>query len=235
VDPIAWLGLTLALSAAFVAQDWGQALLGALLGRRGQALSHWMAPQGWFLGGLSLGGALIVLQQVPAADRSVWLTCLALLALAGAGALIARVLQAARGRQSLAVSALLLASPALPLGLLAFGPDARALSFWAWPLALYPAATLAAQSYIRGFPQRARWAGPALAAALGLAALSLGAWAPGLLLLVQAWRLQRAITRRWSAQPQGLPAGGAIRAFGREQAAFGVALTLLWALAYSRL
>lgn len=232
VDPVALGGLGLALLAGFVAQDWVQALLGALLRRRGQALSHWMAPQGWFLGGLSLGGALIVLQRVPGDQRWDWALCLGGLGLAGAGVLALRVLQPARGRQSLAAAALLLAAPALPLGLLAFGPGLQALGFWAWPLAYYPAATLAAQSYIRGFPPSARWSGPALAGALGLAALALGASLAGALLLLQAGLLGRAIGRRWRQYPQGLPPGGAIRIFGRQQASFGVALTLLWAWAY---
>lgn len=232
VDPVAVGGLGLALLAGFVAQDWAQAVLGALLRRRGQALSHWMAPQGWFLGGLSLGGALILVQRAPGDRRWGWVLCLAGLGLAGAAVLVARVLQPARGRQSLAAAAVLLAAPALPLGLLAFGPGRQALGFWAWPLAYYPAATLAAQGYIRGVPRHARWTGPALAAALGLAALALGADLAGLLLLVQAGLLGRAIVRRWRRHPQGLPPGGAIRAFGRQQAFFGVILTLLWAWAY---
>jgi hypothetical protein len=91
---------------------------------------------------------------------------------------------------------------------------------------------LAAQSFIRGFPERARWAGPALAAALGLAALVAGAWLAAALLSLQGALLQRSIARRWRLQPQGLPGGDAIRAFGRVQAAFGVALTLLWAWSF---
>lgn len=231
-DPVALAGLGLALLAGFVAQDWAQALLGALLRRRGQALSHWLAPQGWFLAGLSLGGALVLLQRASGEQRGAWILCLGGLGLAGAGVLVGRVLLPARGRRSLAAAALLLAAPALPLGFLAFGPGRLAVGFWAWPLAYYPAATLAAQSYIRGFPQRARYGGPALAAALGVAALALGAWPAGLLLLLQAGLLGRAIAERWRRHPQGLPPGGAIRAFGRRQAYFGVALTLLWAWAY---
>jgi len=155
--------------------------------------------------------------------------------LAAAWVLTWRVLQPARGRQSLAAAALLLAAPALPLGLLAFGPGSLALAFWAWPLAYYPASTLAAQSFIRGYPARARWAGPSLAACLGVAALAWGAWAPGLLLLLQAMTVQRSIRVRWQRHPQGLPPGGAIRAFGRRQAFFGVTLTLLWAWAFCAL
>jgi hypothetical protein len=234
-DRVALAGLTLALLTAFLAQDWAQSLLGALLGRRGQALSHWMAPQGWFLAGLSLGGALVLLQREAPAQRLGWALVLGALVLGGLVVLLGRVLQAARGRQSLAASALLLASPALALGWLAFGPGRLALAFWAWPLAYYPAATLAAQSFIRGFPRRARWAGPALAAGLGLAACLAGAWAPGSLLLAQAALLQFSIVRRWRRRPQGLPQGGEIRAFGRLQALFGVTLTLLWAWAFATL
>jgi hypothetical protein len=135
----------------------------------------------------------------------------------------------------LAATALLLASPALPLGVLAFGWDRHALSFWAWPLAYYPAATLSAQSYIRGFPQRARWAGPGLAAALAGVAAGAEAWFGAGLLLVQAMRLNRAIRQRWIEQPEGLPAGNAIRAFGMEQAVFGVLLTLIWAVVFARM
>ena len=147
---MALAGLTLALLTAFLAQDWAQAALGALLRRRSQALSHWMAPQGWFLAGLSLGGVLVLLQEVAPPRRLGLALVLGALGLAGVLALLARVLQPARGRRSLAVAALLLAAPALALGCLAFGPSRLALVFWAWPLAYYPAATLSAQSFIRG-------------------------------------------------------------------------------------
>ena len=234
-DPWACGGLSVSLASGFVAQDWGQALIGRLLGRRSQALSQWQAPQGWALGILSMAGALLLIGRLDAQQRLGWLLLLGLLGAASAAGLAGRVLQSGRGRKSLAATALLLAGPALPFGALAYGLAPRAFLFWAWPLAFYPAATLAAQSFIRGFPERARWAGPLLAALLAALALGLGAWAPGLVLAVQAARLHYAIRQRWRLHPQGLPPGNAIRAFGREQAFFGVTLTLLWALAFARL
>ena len=269
-DAWACLGLGVSLAAGFVAQDWGQALIAWLIGRRSQALSQWQAPQGWALAGLALGGAALLIGREGAGQRLQWLLLLGVLGLAAAAGLTGRILQSGRGRKSLAATALLLAAPALPFGVLAFGFVPRAFAFWAWPLAFYPAATLAAQSYIRGFPERARWAGPALAAWLGALALVLGAWVPGLstpglslggwslglggmvtdldgpalgwkaglpglLLLAQAARLHLAICTRWRQHPQGLPPGTAIRSFGREQAFFGVTLTLLWAWAFAHL
>jgi hypothetical protein len=210
-------------------------LIAAVLRRPSQAISSWQAWQGWTLGSLSFLGASVLLARVAPSGRGLWLLLLGALGAGAAFGLLSRILQAGRGRKSLAATALLLASPALPFGVLAFGAGSRALFFWAWPLAYYPAATLAAQSFVRGFPERARWAGPALAAALGAAVLGSGAWAGGILLMVQAARLQFSIQRRWKLQPQGLPEGRAIRRFGKEQAFFGVTLTLLWALAFSRL
>jgi hypothetical protein len=234
-DAWACAGLLFSLSAGFVAQDWGQALLAALLRRRSQALSQWRAWQGWALALASAAGAALLLWRQPAALRPGWAALLAALGLAATLGLLLRIVQSGRGRRSLAAAALLLASPALPFGFLAFDGAGAALLFWAWPLAYYPAATLAAQSFIRGFPERARWAGPALAAALAGLAAGAAAWAGAGLLLLQALRLQGAIRARWQAQPEGLPPGGAIRAFGKEQAFLGVSLTLLWALAFSRL
>lgn len=242
-DGWACLGLGMALLCGFMDQDWTQALLGGLLRRRSQALSSWNAWQGWALAALGLSGLALLVSRLAADLRRPWLALLGGLSLAALLALALRVLQAGRGRKSLAVSALLLAAPALAFGALAFGLNRLALGFWAWPLCYYPAATLAAQSYIRGFPQSARWAGPALAGILGLAALAAALAAGGLrtgaaaslagaLLLAQAWRLHSAIARRWREQPQGLPTGDAIRRFGREQAVFGVALSLLWVWAF---
>jgi hypothetical protein len=227
----AW-ALGLSLAAGFVAQDWGQALLAALLRRRSQALSQWQAWQGWALGAGAASAALLLLLLRPLPERAAWALLLGLLALGAGLGLLARILQSGRGRKSLAATALLLSLPALPFGVLCFGFTPKALLFWAWPLLYYPAATLAAQSFIRGFPERARWAGPGLAAALGLAALVAGAWLAAALLLLQGALLQRSIARRWRLQPQGLPGGDAIRAFGRVQAGFGVALTILWAFAF---
>lgn len=234
-DPLASVALVTSFAAGFVAQDWGQALLAALVGRRSQALSQWQAWQGWSLGSLSVGMIVVALQRVEATQRSAWALLLGAFGLAAALGLLGRILQGGRGRKSLAATALLLASPALPLGVLAFGWHWRALSFWAWPLLYYPAATLAAQSFIRGFPQKARWAGPALAAALAGLAAGAEAWLGAGLLLVQAMRLNRAIRLRWIEQPEGLPAGNAIRAFGKEQAAFGVLLTVIWAFVFARM
>jgi hypothetical protein len=226
------LALGLSLGAGFVAQDWLQALLAALVGRRSQAVSHWAAWQGWALGALALGAGVVFFAGRPVGDRALWAALLAAVLAGACVGLLARILQAGRGRKSLAAAALLLSLPALPFGALCFGFTPKALAFWVWPLAYYPAATLAAQSYIRGFPDRARWAGPFLAAALAGAAFLFGAWLPGLLLTAQAWRLNRSIAERWRLQPAGLPAGGAIRAFGREQATFGVGLTVLWVWAF---
>jgi hypothetical protein len=231
-QPLAVLGLSLALAAAFVAQDWAQALLAALLGRRSQALSQWQAGAGWALAGLASAGIGLLLYSQPSDAMAAWGLLLAALGLATVLGLASRILQSGRGRKSLAATALLLASPALPFGALLFGFTPKAAAFWAWPLAFYPAATLAAQSYIRGFPEAARWAGPALAGCLGALALALGAWLPGAILLGQAGRLQAVIARRWREQPGGLPQGAAIRRFGQEQAAFGVILTLLWAWSF---
>jgi hypothetical protein len=164
-----------------------------------------------------------------------WAALLGLLGLAAGIGLAVRVLQTGRGRKSLAATALLLSAPALPFGVLAFGFEGRALNFLAWPLAFYPAATLSAQSFIRGFPEGARWLGPLMAALLAAGALSLGAWAPGALLALQAGRLHFTIRRRWQQHPQGLPPGDMIRRFGQEQAFFGVTLTLLWAWAFAQL
>jgi hypothetical protein len=233
VDAWAALALFLSLAAGFVAQDWGQALLAALLRRPSQALSPWQAWQGWALGSLSVLGAWALLARLQAAQRGPWLLLLGALGAAAVLGLISRIAQSGRGRKSLAATALLLASPALPFGVLAFGAGSRALFFWAWPLAYYPAATLAAQSFVRGFPERARWAGPALAGALACVLAGAGAWIPAALLLAQALRLQSSIRRRWRLQPAGLPEGRAIRRFGREQAFFGVTLTLLWALSFA--
>ena len=233
-DSWACLGTGVALAAGFVLQDWAQALIGAVLRRRSQALSQWRAPQGWALAALALAGLGLQLARVAPAERGAWLCLWLGLALAAGLGLLGRVLQSGRGRRSLAFTALLLAAPALPLGILGLGFGARAWEFWAWPLAYYPAATLAAQSYIRGFPERARWAGPAMAAALAVAALVVGAWMAAVLLALNAALLWRSIQRRWTLQPQGLPAGGAIRAFGRTQAAFGVGMTLVWVGAFAR-
>jgi hypothetical protein len=231
-DPASALALGFSLAAAFVAQDWAQALLAALLHRRAQALSQWQAPQGWALGLASLAGAGIVLLRQAPAQRPAWFVLFAVMGLATALGLGVRVFQSGRGRKSLAMTALLLASPALALGALSFGFGAKALVFWAWPLAFYPAATLAAQSFIRGFPEKARWAGPAGLVALGGLAAATEHWLAGGLLLLQGLRLQRAIQLRWIEQPQGLPSGLAIRSFGKEQAYFGVTLTLLWAWSF---
>lgn len=229
----AWtvLALALGLGLGFVAQDWGQALLAALIGRRSQALSQWQAWQGWALAALS-GGSFAFVVWSQRQDAAAWGLLLGGMLLAAVLGLYARILQSGRGRKSLAATALLLASPALPMGVLCFGFTRHAVAFWAWPLAFYPAATLAAQSYIRGFPEGARWAGPALAGVLAGLSLGLGAFLPGLVLAAQALRLQAAITRRWREQPEGLPPGNAIRRFGQEQAAFGVTLTILWAWSF---
>lgn len=231
-DGAACLVAALALSAGFLAQDWAQSLLGALLRRPSQAVSQWQAWQGWVLALAASACAAAQLGLVPRDRWLPWSALLGLLALASGLGLAARVLSKGRGRQSLAATALLLASPALWLGVLAFHFSPKALALWAWPLAFYPVATLSAQSFIRGFPQRARWLGPALALLLGALALGLGAWPAGAVLMLQAWRLHGAIKRRWRETPAGLPPGGAIRAFGREQAFFGVTLTILWVLAF---
>lgn len=227
-DRAAGLALAASLAAFFVAQDWAQAALGALLGRRSQALSPWQAWQGWGLAALALVSAGAVLALRPEQERRAWVLLLGALGAAAALGLLARVLQSGRGRKSLALTALLLAAPALPFGALSFGFTPKALAFCAWPLAYYPAATLAAQSYVRGFPEGARWAGPALVAGLGILAMTLGAWAAGGLLLAQGARLACSVRRRWRDRSVGLPEGRAIRRFGQEQAAFGVTLTLLW-------
>lgn len=228
---LAVLALSLGLGLGFVAQDWAQAVLAALIGRRSQALSQWQAWQGWALGALS-GASLTAFIASRQHDAVLWAFLLGAMMLAAVLGIGTRILQSGRGRKSLAATALLLASPALPFGILCFGFSAKALAFWAWPLAFYPAATLAAQSYIRGFPEGARWAGPALAGVLAGLSLGLGAIIPGAVLAAQALRLQGAITRRWREQPEGLPPGNAIRRFGQEQAAFGVTLTLLWAWSF---
>lgn len=234
-DPWACVGALVALSAGFVLQDWAQALLAALFHRRAQALSQWQAPQGWALAVLALGGwALQMLRAAPQA-RPAWLLLWAASAMGMGLGLWGRIVQIGRGRRSLALTALLLAIPALPLGALAFGFSPRVAAFMLWPLLYYPAVTLAAQSFIRGFPEGAQWLGPALAAALGLLAVDLKAWLPGFLLLVNATLLQRSIRQRWRAQPEGLPSGGAIRAFGRIQAGFGVSLTVAWVWAFATL
>jgi hypothetical protein len=231
-DPFACVALAACLTAGFVAQDWAQAGFAAILGRPSQAVSQWRAWQGWALAAASVASAGLVLWRAEESSRWAWILLLAALGLAVKLALFSRVLQPARGRRSLAVTALLLATPALPLGVLAFGWERQALFLWIWPLLYYPAATLSAQSFIRGFPARARWLGPALAAALAGLAAGGGAWIAAGLLLLQALNLHGAIQRRWILQPEGLPSGPAIRAFGKEQAFFGVALTLLWALAF---
>lgn len=234
-DPLACLALGVSFAAGFVAQDWAQAVLAAALGRRSQALSQWQAWQGWALGVLLLGAQVGLLSRLEPGQRVAWGLLMGALAAAAALGLLGRILQGARGRRSLALTALLLASPALPFGLLAFGWSTSALLLWAWPLAYYPAATLSAQSFIRGFPQRARWIGPALAALLGALAAHAQAWPGAGLLLAQGLRLDASIRLRWSGQPEGPPAGRAIRAFGREQAAFGVLLTVIWAFAFARM
>ena len=234
-DSIACLSLFVSLGAGFVAQDWGQAILAKLLGRRSQALSQWQAWQGWTLAAVSLAGAGLVVARLDTDQRMAWVALLGILGLGASLGLGVRIFQMGRGRKSLALTALLLASPALPFGVLAFGLKPLAFIFWVWPLCYYPAATLAAQSFIRGFPLRARWAGPGMAAALAGAAAGAEAWLAAGLLLIQAMRLNRAIQQRWQQQPEGMPPGGAIRAFGKEQATFGVGLTILWAIAFARL
>jgi len=168
-------------------------------------------------------------------ERLAWLGLWALLSLALGLGLLVRVLQSGRGRQSLAGTALLLAVPALPLGVLAFGFVWKVLALLFWPLFYYPAATLAAQSYIRGFPEKARWAGPALAAGLGALALFFGAWPAGLILALNAGCWWIGIGKRWKIQPKGMPPISAIRSFGRTQAAFGVILIVVWVWVFVRL
>ena len=234
IDPWSVFCAALALAAGFVLQDWAQALIGAILGRRSQALSRWQAPQGWLLAGVATSSVILQTYLAARSERLEWAVLWAVMVLVATLGLAARVLQSGRGRRSLAFSALLLAAPAWPLGVLAFGFHTTALAFGVWPLLYYPAATLAAQSYIRGFPARARWLGSALAGCLGLAAFSQRAWLAGTLLLVNGLLLLYHITRRWRIQPQGMPPGGAIRAFGRTQAGFGVALTLAWIWFFAR-
>lgn len=231
-DAAACVGVVLSLGAGFVLQDWAQALLAALLGRRSQALSQWRSPWGWGLAALASAGLALQLWRTGADGRVAWAWLWALAATGMAAGLLSRILQSGRGRQSLAFTALLLSAPALPLGALAFGFTGRLAVFAAWPLLYYPSITLAAQSYIRGFPERARATGPAMVAALGLAAAVAGAWLPAGLLLGNGTHLWRSIRARWRAYPAGLPPGGAIRAFGKAQAALGIALTLVWAWSF---
>lgn len=232
-DPWACVGALVALSAGFVLQDWAQALLAAIFRRRAQALSQWQAPQGWALATLAVAGWALQMLRAAPESRAAWLLLWAISAMGMGVGLWGRIVQSGRGRRSLAMTALLLAIPALPLGVLAFGFSPRVAAFMLWPLLYYPAATLAAQSFIRGFPEGARWLGPAMAAVLGVAALGLQAWLPGALLLANAFLLQRGIRERWRLQPEGLPSGGAIRGFGRIQAGFGVSLTLVWVWAFA--
>jgi hypothetical protein len=234
-DFMACLCAALALAIGFVVQDWAQALVGVLLGRRSQARSRWQAPQGWFLSSLALAALGVQVFRCLPSERWAWLGLWMFLSLAMGLGLLVRVLQSGRGRQSLAGTALLLAVPALPLGVLAFGFGWKVLALFFWPLVYYPAATLAAQSYIRGFPEKARWAGPALAAGMGFLALFFGAWLAGLLLALNAGRWGLGIRWRWRTQPQGMPPIAAIRSFGRIQAAFGVILTLVWVWVFARL
>lgn len=234
-DPWACAGAALALAVGFVLQDWIQALIGAALKRKSQSLSRWQAPQGWVLMVLACSGLGLQWIRSVSADRMAWLCLWGGLGLALGLGLTMRVLQSGRGRQSLAFTALLLAGPALPLGVLAFGFNLKVSALLLWPLLYYPAATLATQSFIRGFPERAPWAGPALGAFLGVLALFWKAWLPGGLLLLNAYRWWAVIRTRWKERPHGMPEGGAIRAFGRVQASFGVALTLVWAWIFAGL
>jgi hypothetical protein len=227
-DPAACGGVVLALGAGFMLQDWAQALLAALLRRRSQALSQWGSPWGWGLAALALGGVVLQLWRVEPAERAAWIGLWALAAVGMAAGLLSRILQSGRGRQSLAFTALLLSAPALPLGALAFGFTGRLAAFTVWPLLYYPAVTLAAQSYIRGFPEGARASGPAMAAVLGFAAAAAGAWLPTALMLGNGMHLWGSIRTRWRDHPAGLPPGAAIRDFGKTQAALGITLTLLW-------
>lgn len=232
VPPLTAVALSLALFLGFLSQDWAQALLAKLMDRRSQALSSWDAWQGWALAFLAAAAATVVLFGTQATQRWAWALGFGVAALLMSLVLLSRLTQSGRGRRTLALSSLLLALPALPLGILAFGPSAKALSFWIWPTLYYPAVTLTAQAYIRGSSPRARYLGPSLGVLLALAALSAGGnWVGGLWLLAsvrQTWVLRQ----RWRLQPVGMPAGGAIRAFGKEQAAWGVTLTLIWIAYY---
>lgn len=232
-DAVACAGIVLALGAGFVLQDWAQALLAALLRRRSQALSQWHSPWGWALAGLAAFGVALQWGRSPAAERTAWAGLWVLAAAGMLVGLLSRIVQAGRGRQSLAFTALLLSAPALPLGALAFGFTERLAAFVFWPLLYYPAVTLSAQGYIRGFPQSARWVGPALVVTLGLLAASTRAWLAALGLLGNGVYLWRAIQTRWREHPNGLPPGGSIRAFGKIQAALGVALTLVWVWSFA--
>ncbi len=223
---MAVLFLGLGLSGGFLAQDWAQALVGALLQQRSQAVSQWQAWQGWAL----LGGSLICLavalkKTLPLAP---WMLFLALLTLAYVFAIEKRVTQGGRGRSALPFAAMLLAVPALAMAALAHGFDRQAFEFFFWPAVYYPAVTLTAQSYIRGLPQGWRYSGPFLLGALGLTALYVHAWVAAAAIFCLAGLVARELQGRWKALPSGLPPGQLIRSFGKKQAFWGVGLTILW-------
>lgn len=227
-DPVACAGVFTGLAAAFVAQDWAQALVGHVVGHRSQARSHWEALPGWALGALGCAGVALQWTRSRADTRLAWATLWGLLGLATAAVLVARVTREGRASKSLALSAPLLAAPALPFGALAFGFDGRSAALALWPLLYFPAATLSAQAYIRGYPQRARRLGPALIAALGMAAWGLHAPVAGALLCANAFLLDFLIRRRWRLQGAGLPPLRAIRTLGRTQVAWSVVLIACW-------
>ena len=228
----AGLLLAASLSAGFVAQDWGQALVAAILRRPSRAKSQWQAWQGWALILFAMACTAGLLWQLPVDQWPLWCLVLGSLGLAAALALALRVRQQHRGREALGLMALLLGTPAIPYGLLIFGLSNTALAFAAWPLVFYPAATLAAQSFVMGLPLSRRWLGVGLEIILGAVAAALGAWVAAAVLLLQALRLVARIRWRVREISQGLPPMPVIRRFGMEQAAFGVSLSILWVLAF---
>ncbi len=227
-DRGACLGAAAALAAGFLAQDWVLGLVAGALGRG--APGAWGASTGWLLVAVAAAGA--ALTGVRAGAPLGWSALWCALALGALGGLALRAVVPGRGRRSLAATAALLSAPALVFGCLAFGFTPRALEAWAWGLVFYPAATLAAQAFVRGFPERARWAGPALVASLGLAAAALRAPLAALLLSADAAFLWVSIRRRWRRRPQGLPEPAAVRRFGWYQAGFSVALTAVWVMVF---
>ena len=215
-------------SLGFVLQDWVQALLSALLKKSSQAISQWQAVLGWLLLGCSLVlSALFILLQ-PQEKQLLWTALFVVLALSMCLGIASRIYVSQRGRKSLAFTALLLSIPALPFGLLFFGFHLQAIYFWFWPMLYYPIVTLAAQSFIRGYPQRARWLASVLGVVLGLLAIAYGGLWAGLILILQGLHLGWAIRQRWINYPQGLPPGPQIKSLGKTQAAYSIVLSVLW-------
>lgn len=220
--------LVIGLSAGFLAQDWSQALVGALLRQRSQAVSQWQAWQGWCLTGVAATATLAAVWPSPV--RGQWMLFLGAVGTALFASMTVRVKQTARGRNSLPLAAVLLATPALALAALAHGFERASWAFFFWPALYYPAVTLVAQAYIRGLPKGWRYVGVVLLAGLALAALAWRAYFAGAALSVLSVLVGIELHRRWLDQPQGMPSGERIRAFGRRQAGWGVGLTVLWIL-----